>query len=48
MCQGEYGESSLAECHEAFDRAYNFADNQVLRTYGYQHTSLESAQLRPL
>jgi xyloglucan 6-xylosyltransferase len=48
MCQGEFGDNKLDECHEAFDRAYNFADNQVLREYGYQHTSLDSPKLQPL
>eukprot|EP00249_Psilotum_nudum_P001667 c14295_g1_i1 orf=1045-2511(+) len=35
-------------CREGMERALNFADNQVLLSYGFNHHSLESAQVKPL
>lgn len=36
--------SEAEECFKQMERAYNFADNQVLDKYGYAHRSLESAK----
>ncbi|KAK3119751.1 hypothetical protein QOZ80_9AG0674680 [Eleusine coracana subsp. coracana] len=33
-------------CVKGMERAFNFADNQVLRMYGFEHRSLESDEVR--
>lgn len=33
-------------CVKGMERAFNFADNQVLRLYGFEHRSLESDEVR--
>ncbi|AQK39268.1 probable glycosyltransferase 3 [Zea mays] len=42
-CSDEY---PLDRCASGMERAFNFADNQVLRLYGFRHESLASAEVR--
>ncbi|RCV36468.1 hypothetical protein SETIT_7G321600v2 [Setaria italica] len=39
-------EYPLDRCVRGMERAFNFADNQVLRLYGFRHESLASAEVR--
>jgi xyloglucan 6-xylosyltransferase len=39
-------EYPLARCVRDMERAFNFADNQVLRLYGFRHESLASDEVR--
>ncbi|KAL6906091.1 hypothetical protein ACP4OV_003692 [Aristida adscensionis] len=39
------GEYSPERCLRGMERAFNFADNQVLRLYGFRHPSLASAEV---
>ncbi|KAF8707083.1 hypothetical protein HU200_030315 [Digitaria exilis] len=43
---GRYEDYPLDRCLTGMERAFNFADNQVLRLYGFQHRSLVSAKVR--
>ncbi|KAG2623008.1 probable glycosyltransferase 3 [Panicum virgatum] len=43
---GRYEDYPLDRCLRGMERAFNFADNQVLRLYGFQHRSLGSAKVR--
>ncbi|CAL4896896.1 unnamed protein product [Urochloa decumbens] len=43
---GRYEDYPLDRCLKGMERAFNFADNQVLRLYGFQHRSLVSAKVR--
>ncbi|PAN16027.1 hypothetical protein GQ55_3G028700 [Panicum hallii var. hallii] len=42
---GRYEDYPLDRCLRGMERAFNFADNQVLRLYGFQHRSLVSAKV---
>ncbi|GMJ00019.1 xyloglucan xylosyltransferase 3 [Hibiscus trionum] len=37
---GSYGDYSVDRCLRSMQRAFNFADNQVLKLYGYRHRGL--------
>ncbi|CAD6270584.1 unnamed protein product [Miscanthus lutarioriparius] len=41
-----YEDYPLDRCIRGMERAFNFADNQVLRLYGFQHRSLTTAKVR--
>ncbi|XP_062197789.1 probable glycosyltransferase 3 [Phragmites australis] len=43
---GRYEDYPLDRCLSSMERAFNFADNQVLRLYGFQHRSLASPKVR--
>ncbi|GJN13780.1 hypothetical protein PR202_gb00524 [Eleusine coracana subsp. coracana] len=43
---GRYEDYPLDRCLTSMERAINFADNQVLRLYGFQHRSLTSPKVR--
>ncbi|CAD6342618.1 unnamed protein product [Miscanthus lutarioriparius] len=43
---GRYEDYPLDRCIRGMERAFNFADNQVLRLYGFQHRSLTTAKVR--
>uniref|UniRef100_A0A0E0J6R0 Uncharacterized protein n=1 Tax=Oryza nivara TaxID=4536 RepID=A0A0E0J6R0_ORYNI len=43
---GGYGDYPRERCLGGMERAFNFADNQVLRLYGFRHRSLASARVR--
>lgn len=43
---GSYGDYPVERCLSSMERAFNFADNQVLRIYGFAHTGLESAKIK--
>ncbi|BBN06573.1 xyloglucan 6-xylosyltransferase [Marchantia polymorpha subsp. ruderalis] len=46
-CSGAYGDYPAERCLTQMERAFNFADNQVLEAYGFQHKTLtDSAVLR--
>ncbi|GAB2282722.1 Anthocyanidin 3-O-glucosyltransferase 7 [Dionaea muscipula] len=49
-CSGRHNEAYEAEtCRRGMDKALNFADNQVLRSFGYTHPSLlNSSSVVPL
>jgi xyloglucan 6-xylosyltransferase len=36
------GTYAMEQCLQHMDRAYNFADNQILKLYGYRHTTLNT------
>lgn len=40
------GDYNAALCFKQMERAFNFADNQVLQLYGFQHKSLSSSKVR--
>ncbi|KAG6553360.1 hypothetical protein Mapa_005095 [Marchantia paleacea] len=46
FCAGKYNSSSLERCYYEVERAFNLADNQVLKPYGYQHESLSSVDVK--
>ncbi|MBA0563496.1 hypothetical protein Golob_008471 [Gossypium lobatum] len=37
---GSYGDYSVERCLRSMQRAFNFADNQVLKLYGFRHRGL--------
>ncbi|KAL3680811.1 hypothetical protein R1sor_023767 [Riccia sorocarpa] len=41
-CHGSSGDYAADRCAKQMERAFNFADNQVLEAYGYVHPSLET------
>jgi xyloglucan 6-xylosyltransferase len=43
---GSYGDYAVERCLNQMERAFNFADNQVLEIYGFQHRSLETAKVK--
>ncbi|XP_010238722.1 probable glycosyltransferase 3 [Brachypodium distachyon] len=45
---GSYGDYPKDVCLAAMERAFNFADNQVLRIYGFRHRSLASPKVKPV
>jgi xyloglucan 6-xylosyltransferase len=45
---GRYSDYPMDRCLRSMERAVNFADNQVLRLYGFQHRSLVSPKVRRL
>ena len=49
-CSGTHNELySMQDCWDAMQKVLNFADNQVLRSYGFVHSSLgDSASVLPL
>ncbi|CAM6107499.1 unnamed protein product [Calypogeia fissa] len=44
-CSGAYGDYNQERCTTQMDRAFNFADNQVLRIFGFQHNSLTDSKV---
>jgi xyloglucan 6-xylosyltransferase len=45
---GSYGDYPVEQCLGGMERAFNFADNQVLRLYGFRHRSLASPKVKPV
>ncbi|CAM6111622.1 unnamed protein product [Calypogeia fissa] len=45
-CHGSSGDYTAERCTTQMERAFNFADNQVLRAYGYHHPDLESYDVK--
>lgn len=43
---GSQGDSPGERCFSSMEKAFNFADNQVLRMYGFSHENLTSAMIR--
>ncbi|KAG1330990.1 Glycosyltransferase 3 [Cocos nucifera] len=43
---GSYGDYPVEKCLGSMERAFNFADNQVLRLYGFDHRGLSSPKIR--
>ena len=43
---GSYGDYPVERCLKSMERAFNFADNQVLRLYGFSHKGLESPKIK--
>ncbi|CAM6119298.1 unnamed protein product [Calypogeia fissa] len=43
---GSYGDYSVDRCLKQMERAFNFADNQVLDRYGLQHRALSTAKVK--
>lgn len=43
---GSYGDYPVDRCLKSMERAFNFADNQVLRLYGFAHKGLESPKIK--
>ncbi|CAM6046804.1 unnamed protein product [Sphagnum compactum] len=43
---GSYGDYAVERCLNQMERAFNFADNQILEMYGFQHGSLETAKVK--
>jgi len=42
---GSYGDYSVEKCLKSMERAFNFADNQVLKLYGFRHRGLLSPNI---
>ncbi|KAG6496515.1 probable glycosyltransferase 2 [Zingiber officinale] len=42
---GSQGDYPVERCFNSMERAFNFADNQVLRMYGFSHENLTSAMI---
>ncbi|BBN02855.1 xyloglucan 6-xylosyltransferase [Marchantia polymorpha subsp. ruderalis] len=47
-CTGGATNASIAVCQAGMEKAFNFADNQVLARYGYLHSDLTSYAVKPL
>ncbi|KAL3684722.1 hypothetical protein R1sor_002744 [Riccia sorocarpa] len=47
-CHGNYGTYARARCTKEMERAFNFADNQVLEDYGYMHPNLSTYSVEKL
>ncbi|CAM6097735.1 unnamed protein product [Calypogeia fissa] len=45
FCNGDFGDYSQDRCIAQMDRAFNFADNQVLQIFGFQHNSLSDSKV---
>ncbi|CAM6105149.1 unnamed protein product [Calypogeia fissa] len=43
---GSYGDYSVDRCMKQMERAFNFADNQVLDRYGLQHRALSTPKVK--
>lgn len=43
---GSYGDYSVERCLNQMERAFNFADNQILEIYGFQHRSLSNPKVK--
>nr|CAD1818300.1 unnamed protein product [Ananas comosus var. bracteatus] len=43
---GSYGDYPVERCLNSMERAFNFADNQVLRLYGFAHKGLLSPKIK--
>ncbi|KAK4403055.1 putative xyloglucan 6-xylosyltransferase 5 [Sesamum angolense] len=43
---GGYGDYSLDRCLQSMERAFNFADNQLLKSYGFSHRGLLSPNVK--
>ncbi|BBN19578.1 xyloglucan 6-xylosyltransferase [Marchantia polymorpha subsp. ruderalis] len=47
-CHGSSGDYSAERCTKQMERAFNFADNQILQMYGYQHPNLETYAVKKI
>ncbi|KAL2644604.1 hypothetical protein R1flu_012191 [Riccia fluitans] len=47
-CTAPAGDAKVARCQAGMEKAFNFADNQVLARYGYSHSDLSSYIVKPL
>ncbi|CAL1381520.1 unnamed protein product [Linum trigynum] len=43
---GSYGDYPVEQCLKSMERAFNFADNQVLKFYGFGHRGLLSPKIK--
>ncbi|KAL8230713.1 hypothetical protein R6Q57_000491 [Mikania cordata] len=43
---GSYGDYPVQRCLSSMERAFNFADNQVLKLYGFRHRGLLSPKVK--
>ncbi|EYU23497.1 hypothetical protein ABFS82_04G154300 [Erythranthe guttata] len=43
---GSYGDYPVERCLKSMERAFNFADNQVLNLYGFRHRGLVSPNIK--
>ncbi|KAK9675956.1 hypothetical protein RND81_11G044200 [Saponaria officinalis] len=43
---GSYGDYPVEKCLKSMERAFNFADNQVLKLYGFRHRGLLSPKIK--
>lgn len=43
---GSYGDYPVEQCLRSMERAFNFADNQVLNLYGFSHRGLVSPKIK--
>ncbi|KAM3706805.1 hypothetical protein ACJW30_03G181100 [Castanea mollissima] len=43
---GSYGDYAVERCLSSMERAYNFADNQALKLYGFRHRGLLSPKIK--
>ncbi|KAG6745906.1 hypothetical protein POTOM_050416 [Populus tomentosa] len=43
---GSYGDYPVEQCMRSMERAFNFADNQVLKLYGFGHRGLLSPKIK--
>ncbi|KAJ3671341.1 hypothetical protein LUZ60_007420 [Juncus effusus] len=43
---GSYGDYPVERCLSSMERAFNFADNQILRIYGFGHKGLLSPKIK--
>lgn len=43
---GSYGDYPVQRCLKSMERAFNFADNQVLNLYGFRHRGLVSPNIK--
>ncbi|KAF9667736.1 hypothetical protein SADUNF_Sadunf15G0054500 [Salix dunnii] len=43
---GSYGDYPVEKCIKSMERAFNFADNQVLKLYGFGHRGLLSPKIK--
>ncbi|XP_016487207.1 putative xyloglucan 6-xylosyltransferase 5 [Nicotiana tabacum] len=43
---GSYGDYPVEKCLKSMERAFNFADNQVLKLYGFRHRGLSSPNIK--
>ncbi|RRT82039.1 hypothetical protein BHE74_00004518 [Ensete ventricosum] len=43
---GSYGDYPVERCLSSMERAFNFADNQILRIYGFAHRGLATSNIK--
>lgn len=43
---GSYADYAVEKCLRSMERAFNFADNQVLKFYGFEHRGLSSRSIK--